>query len=80
MKNYIKSKRFSITIFMMLAWLMFGVLGIIYMTNMSEFAAYFAALSPFVIGYIYGETKRPSNECQCCKDCENCQQGKCPKK
>jgi len=69
-KNYIKSKRFSITLFMMLAWLMFGVLGIIYMTNMSEFAAYFAALSPFVIGYIYGETKRPSGSGCDKKDCK----------
>ena len=78
--NMFKSKRYSITLFMMFSWLAFGYLGIKQGTNMSEFAAYFAALSPFVIGYIYGETKRPSNECQCCKDCENCQQGKCAKK
>tara|TARA_R100000734_G_scaffold10486_1_gene7916 strand:+ start:3446 stop:3667 length:222 start_codon:yes stop_codon:yes gene_type:complete len=66
----LNSKRFVITIFMMVAWLVFGYLGIKEGTNMSEFAAYFAALSPFVIGYIYGETKRSScnkNEDECCK-------------
>lgn len=68
-RNFIKSKRFAITIYVLLAWLVFGIMGIIYGTNMSEFAAYFAALSPFVIGYIYGETKRSSkhNDCKCDK-------------
>jgi len=51
---------------MMVSWLIFGYFGIKQGTNMSEFAAYFAALSPFVIGYIYGETKRPSNGCDKC--------------
>tara|TARA_R100000742_G_C4172256_1_gene10125 strand:+ start:197 stop:361 length:165 start_codon:yes stop_codon:yes gene_type:complete len=54
----------------MLSWLFFGYFGIKEGTNMSEFAAYFAALSPFVIGYIYGETKRSSgtqNFCECKK-------------
>lgn len=66
----ISSKRFLITMFMMIAWLIFGFLGIKNNTNMSEFAAYFAALSPFVIGYIYGETKRSSGTktfCECKK-------------
>jgi len=64
----LKSKRFLVTLFMMLSWLVFGYLGIKSDTNMSEFAAYFAALSPFVIGYIYGETKRSSGSTNCeCK-------------
>tara|TARA_R100000963_G_scaffold34689_1_gene29199 strand:+ start:1133 stop:1375 length:243 start_codon:yes stop_codon:yes gene_type:complete len=70
--EYLKSKRFTITIYMMLAWLVFGVMGILYGHDMASFAAYFAALSPFVIGYIYGETKRPSgtgSEC-CNKNCK----------
>ena len=72
--NYLKSKRFTITLFMMVSWLLFGYFGIKEGTNMSEFAAYFAALSPFVIGYIYGETKRPSNcpiDCECDCKCKN---------
>jgi len=66
----LQSKRFLVTLFMMLSWLFFGYFGIKEGTNMSEFAAYFAALSPFVIGYIYGETKRSSgtqNFCECKK-------------
>ena len=59
--KFLRSKRFAITIYVLVAWLVFGILGIIYGANMSEFAAYFAALSPFIIGYIYGETKRSSN-------------------
>jgi len=64
--NIFNSKRFTLTLFMMVSWLIFGYFGIKQGTNMSEFAAYFAALSPFVIGYIYGETKRPSNGCDKC--------------
>ena len=67
-KKFIKSKRFSMIVYVMIAWLLFGFMGIIYGTEMSGLAAYFAALSPFVIGYIYGETKRPSgkkNNCKC---------------
>tara|TARA_R110000803_G_scaffold208061_1_gene276478 strand:- start:4648 stop:4872 length:225 start_codon:yes stop_codon:yes gene_type:complete len=72
MKNLfglLSSKRAFITTFMIVAWVVFGLKGINNGTNMSEFAAYFAALSPFVIGYIYGETKRPSG---CCKENGNC--------
>ena len=85
-----KSKRYSITLFMMVSWLLFGYFGIKNGTNMSEFAAYFAALSPFVIVYIYGEKKRPSNshtprentcDCECVSenygvDVENCKKQK----
>ena len=63
----INSKRFLITMFMMIAWLIFGFIGLKNNSNMSEFAVYFAALSPFVIGYIYGETKRSSGTQNCCE-------------
>lgn len=43
-------------------WLVVGLAAIYKESNLGELAAYFAALSPFVIGYIYGETKRPSNK------------------
>lgn len=60
-KNFLQSKRFAIIIYVMICWFIFGVLGILKGSDMGQFAAYFAALSPFVIGYVYGETKRPSN-------------------
>lgn len=67
-KNYIKSKRFAMIVYVMCAWVIFGVMGIIYGADMGGLAAYFAALSPFVIGYIYGETKRPSKHKPKCKN------------
>lgn len=68
LKKLMNSKRALMTITITIAWIVFGVLGIIYNTVMSDFAVYFAALSPFIIGYIYGETKRPSGSNQCCKE------------
>ena len=65
-KSFFKSKRFAMIIYVMIAWLIFGILGIFFSTDLSGLAAYFASLSPFVIGYIYGETKRSSNTfCKC---------------
>jgi len=67
-KSFIKSKRFAMIIYVMIAWLLFGILGILFSADLGGLAAYFAALSPFVIGYIYGETKRSSNtNCSCRK-------------
>ena len=69
-KQFIKSKRFAMIVYVMVAWVLFGVMGIIYGADMGGLAAYFAALSPFIIGYIYGETKRPSGnnyKCKCKK-------------
>lgn len=74
MKNILgllTSKRALITTTMIVCWVVFGLKGISNGTNMSEFAVYFAALSPFVIGYIYGETKRPSDY--------KCKNGNCKK-
>lgn len=69
-KKLFASKRALMTIAIFIAWISFGVLGIIYNTNMTDFAVYFAALSPFIVGYIYGETKRPSNK-KCCEAYED---------
>tara|TARA_X000000368_G_C22762218_1_gene593272 strand:- start:195 stop:485 length:291 start_codon:yes stop_codon:yes gene_type:complete len=66
-----KSKRALMTMIITIAWFVFGYMGIKGGHNMADFSAYFVALSPFVIGYIYGETKRPSGSCN--KDkCEKC--------
>ncbi len=67
-----KSKRALMTMTITIAWFVFGYMGIKNGHNMSDFSAYFVALSPFVIGYIYGETKRPSGinykcDCECKK-------------
>ena len=72
MKNILgllTSKRAIITTTMIACWIVFGLKGIENGSNLTELATYFAALSPFVIGYIYGETKRPSG---CCNKNENC--------
>tara|TARA_R100000655_G_scaffold24_2_gene157 strand:+ start:22650 stop:22913 length:264 start_codon:yes stop_codon:yes gene_type:complete len=61
-----KSKRALMTTVITMAWFIFGIKGLNNGIDMAGFAAYFAALSPFVIGYIYGETKRPSG-CEKCK-------------
>ena len=63
-----KSKRALMTMVITVAWLTFGYMGIKNGTDMSSFSAYFVSLSPFIIGYIYGETKRPSG-CNL-KDCD----------
>jgi cytochrome bd-type quinol oxidase subunit 1 len=65
----LKSKRAIFTIAIFVAWFMFGWKGINNGIDFIALASYFAALSPFVIGYIYGETKRPSG---CCNDEQNC--------
>ena len=67
--NVFKSKRALMTIVITIAWFIFGYMGIKNGTDMSSFSAYFVSLSAFVIGYIYGETKRPSG---CCHDEQNC--------
>lgn len=65
----ITSKRSILTTTMVVCWIVFGLKGINNGTNLMELATYFAALSPFVLGYIYGETKRPSG---CCNENGNC--------
>jgi|TARA_R110000744_G_scaffold213660_2_gene332527 uncharacterized membrane protein len=61
-KSFTKSKREKVLYLIVLLWLLVGLAAIYKGSNLSELAAYFAALSPFVIGYIYGETKRPSDK------------------
>lgn len=76
MKNLTKlvtSKRAIITTLMIVCWIVFGIMAIKNGSNLKDLATYFASLSPFVIGYIYGETKRPSGKCpsdMCCNENE----------
>ena len=68
MKNLLllfTSKRAVVTLLVLICWVLFGIVGIKNGTDMTDLATYFAALSPFVIGYIYGETKRKSGDSQC---------------
>ena len=60
--SFTKSKREKVLYAIILLWLIVGLVAIYNKSSLSELAAYFAALSPFVIGYIYGETKRPSEK------------------
>ncbi len=59
-KGFKKSKRETLLYVCVFLWLIIGVIAITHNSNLSGLAAYFASLAPFVIGYIYGETKRPS--------------------
>tara|TARA_R100001244_G_scaffold132387_1_gene108665 strand:+ start:176 stop:376 length:201 start_codon:yes stop_codon:yes gene_type:complete len=61
-RSFTKSKRERLLYACILLWLIVGLTAIFKGSSLSELAAYFAALSPFVIGYIYGETKRPSTK------------------
>jgi hypothetical protein len=42
-------------------WLISGVYAIVFNVGLDQIGAYFAALTPFVAGYILGETQRSSN-------------------
>ena len=53
--------RETIVYMCMLLWLVSGVYCIMHGVPLSEIGAYFAALTPFVGGFILGETKRSSN-------------------
>ena len=48
----------------LLLWLISGVVAIIFNIGLDQVSAYFAALTPFVAGYVLGETQRSSNPAQ----------------
>ena len=60
--SFTKSKRERLLYICVLLWLILGLIGVYNDVDLSNLAVYFTALSPFVIGYIYGETKRPSEK------------------
>jgi len=53
-----KNTRFKITIFMMLAWVCFGIYGIEKQVNLVELAAYFASAASFLAPYMIGRSIR----------------------
>lgn len=56
------SKRECITYAVMLLWALFGVLAFFYSTSFTDLAAYFLALTGFVMSYLFGESYRKSKE------------------
>jgi len=60
-QSYSKSERLIyITIFL---WIIFGALGIYTNTSLPQLAGYYAALAVFIGTYLFGEYKRPADEC-----------------
>ena len=56
--------RETIVYISILLWAMSGVYGVIFCVGLDQIGAYFGALTPFVAGYILGETQRSSNPAQ----------------
>jgi len=43
-------------------WFVMGIVAIVFESNLTELAAYYSAGSVPVLGYIWGETSRPSGD------------------
>lgn len=56
--------RETIVYICLLLWLASGILGIVFNIGLDQVSTYFAALTPFVAGYVLGETQRSSNPVQ----------------
>ena len=56
--------RETIVYISILLWLIAGCYGIIFCVGLDQIGAYFGALTPFVAGYILGETQRSSTPAQ----------------
>lgn len=57
-----ESKRECITYVVMLLWAAMGTLALFYDTNFTDLAAYFLALTGFIMSYIFGESYRKSKD------------------
>ena len=58
-RKFSKSERLIyIVIFL---WIVYGILGIIHESNLTQLAAYYASLTIFISTYLWGEHKRTSN-------------------
>mgnify|MGYP001434316684 CR=1 FL=1 len=57
--NYSKSER--LIYFVMFLWVVFGILGIKYNSNLTQIAGYYASLTLFIGTYLWGEYKRTSS-------------------
>jgi len=57
-----ESKRECITYVVILFWIILGIFASYYDTDFRDLAAYFISLTGFIAVYIFGETKRKSND------------------
>lgn len=58
-ENYSKSER--LIYFVIFLWVIFGILGIKYNSNLTQIAGYYASLTLFIGTYLWGEYKRTSS-------------------
>lgn len=56
-----KSKSERLIYFVMFLWVVFGILGIKYNSNLTQIAGYYASLTLFIGTYLWGEYKRTSS-------------------
>jgi len=56
-----KCKRERLIYIIVFLWIVLGILGIFYSSNLSELAVYFVSLTGFASAYIWGESARRSN-------------------
>lgn len=56
------SKTVRLIYIIIMLWVVFGVFGIKYESDLTQVAGYYAALSLFVSSYLWGEYKRSSTE------------------
>ena len=54
------SKRLTLMYIVLLTWIAFGIFGIIYGAELNSLSVYFSSLGIPFIGYVLGETFRPS--------------------
>ena len=56
------SRRLTLTYVVFFVWVGLAILGMILKTNLTELAVYFTSGLPVILGYLWAETSRPSNE------------------
>lgn len=59
---FTKSKRQTLVYVMIGIWFVLGIVAIVFEASLTELAAYYSAGSVPVLGYIWGETSRPSGK------------------
>ena len=59
---FTRSKRQNLVYVMIGIWLVLGIVAIIYDRDLSSLAAYYASGATPVLGYLWSETKRPSEK------------------
>lgn len=62
LKDVLKDKRFELVFFIVLLWIVFGGLSTYFKVSLNDMSAYFLSLTGFVVTYIWGESKRESEE------------------